>query len=227
MGLSVFRPKDKFDQGRISDQAIPGLLDTEFAGEFAKRIPHAAPHRVHHHTLNKSASKTLDWALCSCFVPYRLSCSKGFGLARQERVMSMEMYVFSDRELDTVSDWQAAIDAEGYPLQLSADVQLKTHSGFLPMHLRGELTGFECDREDAAELIQACPRIDFGHPWKFALGFRWLGSKESELLAAWMAGTAYAHASGGVIFDGETGKIFTPVEGRKLVYDFEHPSPKH
>jgi hypothetical protein len=138
--------------------------------------------------------------------------------------MSMEMWVFSDRELDTVSDWQAAIDAEGYQLQLAADVQLKPLSGFLPAHLRGELTGFECYHDDAAEFIRENSRIDFGHTWKFALGLR-VGSKESELLAAWMSGTAYAQATDGVIFDGEEGKIFTPVAGRKLVYDLEHPSP--
>jgi hypothetical protein len=67
--------------------------------------------------------------------------------------------------------------------------------------------------------------VDLGPDRKFVLSFRWLGSKENELLAAWMAGTAYAQATGGVILDCEEGRIFTPAEGRKLVYDLEHPSP--
>ena len=139
--------------------------------------------------------------------------------------MSMELCILSDRELTSIAEWQAAINAEGYPLQLDSSGQLQTHSGFLPAHLRGELTGFECHHDEAAEFIQENSDIDFGHAWKFALGFRWLGSKESELLAAWMAATAYAQASAGVIFDGEEGKIFTPVEARQLVHDLEHPSP--
>jgi hypothetical protein len=143
--------------------------------------------------------------------------------------MSMELYVLSDRELSSVSDWQAAIDAEGYPLQLGNNVQLERHSGFLPAHLRGELTGFEFDRFPADEFLdetrQDMPDVDLSHDWKFVLSFRWLGSKESELLAAWMAGTAYAQTSGGVILDGEEGKIFTPAEARQLVHDIEHPSP--
>ena len=143
--------------------------------------------------------------------------------------MSMELYVLSDLELTSIADWQAAIDAEGYPLKLDDRVQLQSHGGFLPMHLRGELTGFELDHFPADEVLPAMrqdlPDVDLAHDWKFVLGFRWLGSKESELLAAWMAGTAYAQASGGVILDGEEGKIFVPVEGRKLVYDLEHPSP--
>jgi hypothetical protein len=46
--------------------------------------------------------------------------------------------------------------------------------------------------------------------WKCILAFRRLGSKNNELIAAWMAGTAYAQATNGVILDGEEGRIFTP-----------------
>jgi hypothetical protein len=141
----------------------------------------------------------------------------------------MEMWVLSDRELNSVAEWQTAIDAEGYPLKFAPDVQLQTHSGFLPSHLRGELTGFECDHWPADEFMretkQQMPDVDFGHDWKFVLAFRWLGSKEIELLSAWMAGTAYAQATGGVILDGEEGKVRTPAQARELVHDLEHPSP--
>ena len=143
--------------------------------------------------------------------------------------MSMELYVLSDRQLESISDWQSAIDAEGFPLKLDNRASFERLGGFLPMHLRGELTGFECDHFPADEFFRAArqdlPDVELGHDRKFVLAFRWLGSKESELLAAWMAGTAYAQASGGVILDGEEGKIFTSIEGRKLVHDLEHPSP--
>ncbi len=139
--------------------------------------------------------------------------------------MSMELYVLSDRELALISDWQAAIDAEGYPLKLDSTVRIERHAGLLPSHLRGKLTGFECDHFPADEFFPAMrldlPDVDFDHEWKFVLAFRWLGSKESELFAAWMAGTAYAQATGGVILDGEEGRIFTPAQARELIIRFE------
>lgn len=138
--------------------------------------------------------------------------------------MSMELAIFSDRQLG-IQEWQAAIDAEGYPLRLSPEMIFERLSGFFPMHLRGELTGFECYREDVPDVRDKVPDIDIGHEWKFVLVFVWLGSKENELLAAWMAATAYAQATDGMILDGETCKMCTPADARALVHDLEDPSP--
>lgn len=87
--------------------------------------------------------------------------------------------------------------------------------------MRAGLTGFECYHHDAAELIRASPDTDFGHAWKYVLGFRWFGSKVSELRAAWMAPTAYAQATGGVVFDDQEGKFRTAVEAREVVREVE------
>lgn len=135
--------------------------------------------------------------------------------------MSMELWVFSDKQLRTIAEWQLAIDAEGYPLALSDEILFEQLKGFLPMHLRAELTGFECYHDDAAEMIRENPDIDFGHAWKYLLGFRWLGSKVSELRAAWMAGTAYAQATDGVIFDDQEGKLRKAAQAREVVRDVE------
>ena len=70
------------------------------------------------------------------------------------------------------------------------------------MYLRSELTGFECYREDV-RTSEIRFRISISREWKFVLIFVWLGSKENELLAAWMAATAYAQATDGMILDGE------------------------
>jgi hypothetical protein len=139
--------------------------------------------------------------------------------------MSMEMVILSDREVGSIAEWQAAINAEGYPLQLDPEMQFECLSGFLPSHLRGQLTGFECYHEQADQCMRDNSDIDFGHDWKFALSFVWLGSRWNELIAAWMAGTAYAQATAGIIFDGEEGKLFTAAEARKMVHDLENPSP--
>jgi hypothetical protein len=140
--------------------------------------------------------------------------------------MSMSLYVFSDKEVSSIAEWQAAINAEGYPLQLSAEMTFEGLSGFFPMHLRGELTGFECYHEDVADVVQASFDIKLDHAWKFVLGFVWLGSKENELLAAWMSATAYARETNGVILDGEGMKFLTPAQAHAIVHDLEHPSPK-
>lgn len=135
--------------------------------------------------------------------------------------MSMELWIFSDRRLSSVAEWQAAIDAEGYPLQLSAEKAIEGLRGFFPMHLRGELTGFECYHDDPAEFVQANPDVNFDHVWKYALGFRWSGSRVNELRAAWMAGTAYAQATDGVIVDDQELKIHAPADARMVVRDVE------
>ncbi len=135
--------------------------------------------------------------------------------------MSMELWILSDRQLNSIAEWQAAIDAEGYPLQLSSDMVFEKLSGFFPMHLRGELTGFECHHDDAAEFMQTYADVDFGRSWKYALGFRWLGSKVNELRAAWMAGTGYAQAIGGVIVDDQELKLHTPEQAREVVRSVE------
>lgn len=138
--------------------------------------------------------------------------------------MTMSLWVFSDKQLTSVAEWQAAVDAEGYPLHLSPDMIFERLSGFFPMHLRGELTGFECYHEDLPDVQAAVPGIDLGHEWKFVLGFVWLGGKWNELLAAWMAATSYAQATDGIILDCEgEGRLCTPAEARALVNHFESP----
>lgn len=137
----------------------------------------------------------------------------------------MELVVFSAEELNSVSQWQAAVDAEGYPLRLSPDVPFETICGFFPMHLRGELTGFECYRGGLEDFVDRSNSIRLDPGWKSALFLVWLGSRENELIAAWMAAAAYARATNGMILDGETGEFNTPDQARKVVYDCEHPSP--
>ncbi len=126
--------------------------------------------------------------------------------------MSMELWVFSDRQLKSVAEWQAAIDAEGYPLLLSADAVFGELRGFLPMHLREVLSGCECYHDPADELM-AHLGIEFDHTWRYAIGFRWGGNLD-EMQAAWMAATAYAAATNGIVVDDQEVKIRTAAEAR-------------
>jgi len=139
--------------------------------------------------------------------------------------MAMEMFVLSDKQLSSIKDWQSAIDAERYPLQLEDEIPIEGLKGFLPARLRDHQTGFECAHWPAEEFMREVPQVNFGHDWKYVLAFRWIGDF-NELQAAWMAGTAYASATDGVVFDDWEGKIRTPDEARQVVQEIQRDMPR-
>jgi hypothetical protein len=130
--------------------------------------------------------------------------------------MSMEFWILSDKRLDSITQWQAAIDSEGYPLRLSIEKSFGALNGFLPSSLRDDLTGFECYHESAAKFVQDKPHFHFDRNWKYVLAIRWLGSKRSESVAAWIAGSAYAQATDGVMVDDQEEKIRNAAEARDV-----------
>ncbi len=138
--------------------------------------------------------------------------------------MSMEIHCLSDRQLDSIVDWQRAIDAQGFALELSNACPFRSLKGFLPAQSGATETGFECFHDDPAELLVAYDFIDFGHPWKFALSFRW-GGNLSACLAAYMAAAAYAKATDGVVFDPEEGQILTPQTAAECARQMETELP--
>jgi hypothetical protein len=77
--------------------------------------------------------------------------------------MSIEVYVLYDGERLSVAAWQAALQAEGFALHLSPGAQLDAVRGFLPAQLGSSLTGFECYRDDASELMNVYGYLEFSH----------------------------------------------------------------
>lgn len=137
--------------------------------------------------------------------------------------MSMEVHVFSDKPLASISEWQQAIDGEGFDLRLDPEVELATASGFLPAMLRGKQSGFESYHDDPRELMEGyadMPYFKSCPTWKHALSFRW-GSRAHEGVSVFMAAAAYAKATGGVVYEPEEGKALTLDEVRALVGVFE------
>lgn len=139
--------------------------------------------------------------------------------------MAMELFVLSDRQLNSVADWQAAIDGEGFPLRLDGAKSIAALSGFFPALLRDTKTGFECDHWPSEEFMRERPAFDFGRPWKHVLAFRW-GGNLSQVPAVWMAATAYAKATDGVVFDEEQSKVFSPADARNTVDQIEREMPE-
>jgi hypothetical protein len=138
--------------------------------------------------------------------------------------MSLEAFVLSDRRLASIQDWQQAIDAEGFKLALSAERSLDRLSGYLPALWEQTATGFECDHWNVAQLMDENSDIDFGHRWKHALAFRWGGDLDA-CLGAYMAATAYARATEGIVLDCEEGKLLTPQQARENVNRMERDLP--
>jgi hypothetical protein len=138
--------------------------------------------------------------------------------------MSMEVYVLSDRRLTSIRDWQRAIDTEGFELVLSNERSFDSLSGHLPARLGRTQAGFECDHWNAIQLMNESSIVDFGHRWKHAIAFRWGGDLDA-CLGAYMAATAYAGATDGVVLDCQEGKLLTPQQARENVNRMERDLP--
>jgi hypothetical protein len=139
--------------------------------------------------------------------------------------MAMELWVLSDKQLGSIAEWQTAINAEGFPLVLSDEMPLDKIDGFLPARLRDQRTGFECNHWSTADFMREMSTVDFVHSWKYVLAFRWRANF-NELRAAWIAGSAYARATDGVVFDDQEGKIRTAAESVATArHEYEAPDP--
>lgn len=139
--------------------------------------------------------------------------------------MAMELFVLSDQQLHSTVEWQAAIDGEGYPLRLDGNKPMEALRGFLPTRLRDVKTGFECNSWPADEFMREMPGVNFGHTWKHVLAFRW-GGNLSQVPAVWMAATAYAKATDGVVFDEEAGITRSAADARTVVEQIEREMPE-
>jgi len=139
--------------------------------------------------------------------------------------MSMEISVLSDERLGSINEWQHAIDAEGFPLRLAGSRMLVDVKGFLPATLRDKKTGFECYHSDPLELVETYDNVHFDHNWKYVLALVW-GGNFAEMQAAWMAASAYARATSGMVFDEEAGKILTAADALAVVRDMINRYPQ-
>ena len=140
--------------------------------------------------------------------------------------MSMSLHIFSDRPVQSMTEWQAAINADGFVAELHKPAKFDELNGFLPVRLDGAGTGFEVYHADSAELIRdlADDGWEVGKPWTLALSFYW-GGDYRELIAAYAAAASYARATEGVVFDCEEAKVYQPMEvlemARKMAVDLK------
>lgn len=139
--------------------------------------------------------------------------------------MSMEICVLSDTKLNSISEWQRAIDLEGFLLRLSQDIAFSELNGFLPSTLRDQDTGFEFFHVDPRELIETYDNVQFGREWTYAIELLW-GGDFTEMQAACMAATAYARATSGIVFDPQASQLLTASQAFEMVQDNERVQPQ-
>ena len=136
--------------------------------------------------------------------------------------MSIEIYVLSDRRLASMSEWQQAIEREGFDLRLDQSRPIEALRGHLPAHRGEQHAGFECDHWDPAEIQddEYLDDVDFGRRWTQCLAFRFGG----DFFALWganAAAAAYARATEGVVFDGESGEVLQPDRAVEMTRQLE------
>lgn len=98
--------------------------------------------------------------------------------------------------------------------------------GILPGRLRDQTTDFEFYSRDAKKVMEFYGPAKFDHDWKYAHVFIWGGLNPNNSPASWMAATAYARATGGVIYDEEEGKLFSPAVAVAVARDLEQVLPE-
>lgn len=133
--------------------------------------------------------------------------------------MSMELYVLSERRLESIEAWQESLDNDRHPLRLSAERPLADVKGAVPVWLQGHATSFECDHWNKLDLIRTYPDMDFSN-FAHVLAFRW-GADVNAGMAAYMAASSYARATGGAIFDCQEGRFISPQRASIIASEIE------
>jgi len=75
------------------------------------------------------------------------------------------------------------------------------------------------------ELKETYKHVSFGQDWTYAITFTW-SSDFAEEIASWMAATAYARATNGIIFDEQEGKLFTADQSLLVAREIERRRPE-
>jgi hypothetical protein len=74
--------------------------------------------------------------------------------------MSVDLYGFVDHNSTlTILEWEQAIDASHFPLRLDKNIDLRKLSGFFPVVLKNNKTGFYFLNTDVKELANHIPEV--------------------------------------------------------------------
>ena len=115
--------------------------------------------------------------------------------------MSVELEVyFKSSTLPTPAQWTQALNSHGFEISIDSSVNLRTQSGFMVLHHKGQRTGFEFDIKpidkgtcDSPEIQEAIATLDSVAFFRFC--------REDELAIAMPAAIVLARITCGVFYD--------------------------
>ena len=117
--------------------------------------------------------------------------------------MANEQYAFIQKDkVPSLAQWQNAVDAAGFDLQIYPDLQVFKHSGFMPCKLLGKDFGVEVYYSPANEIFDGTTEELTGNR-DYCISFRW-GSSFHEGACAMILSYALAISFGAVVsYEGE------------------------
>lgn len=120
--------------------------------------------------------------------------------------MAMELYLlFAMQDAPNLENWRGALSERDLPLSITEEVDLTTHSGFLPMRLEEQEAGLYFLIDDYADLVAHIPRLQensIEDPVVYALGS---GGRHDEGAAVFYSVHALTVTFNGLAFDPQSG----------------------
>jgi hypothetical protein len=120
--------------------------------------------------------------------------------------MSMELLVFfAVGDAPDLQAWKSALSDRNIPVSITEEVDLGTHSGFLPMRLENEDTGLYFlieDFEDVAANIPPVQEVSIEDPVVYSLGF---GGHMAEGAVVFYSAAVLTAAFNGMAFETQGG----------------------
>lgn len=119
------------------------------------------------------------------------------------RRLNPPVFALSNRDLGSIADWQAALDARDFLVRLRLDTLTFAADALSHGVLGDRPVDFLAERRSTQEVVGPT-HPDEVRRWRFAYAFDSLGRLEQSLAANMMA-IAFATATGGVIFSTRAG----------------------
>lgn len=114
--------------------------------------------------------------------------------------MPNEQYVFIQKDkVPSRAQWQEAVDAAGFDLEIDPELQVFEHTGFMPCKLLGEDSGVEIYYSPANEIFDD-PAVTekLAGDRDYCISFRWGGSF-CETACAMILSYALASSIGAIV----------------------------
>jgi hypothetical protein len=121
--------------------------------------------------------------------------------------------------------WQNALDSAKVPIQISGQIGLDSHSGFVPMSVHGDSTGLYFYRTKYSDLTPYLPKpveLEFGDPIVYSLGYE---GNPLECAAVFLSASVLTEKFGGKAFETQAGKFMDSAQLREageICYTIAH-----